>query len=677
MFCSVCGERIRQDAPDEQGEHSGFTAESTDERYRITALVGRRPHVQLFLAVDTLFQRPVTLRDIDVSSLNEMAQAEALRVVQEEYALLRRARIPGLTPVVDIRAANNHLFIVGGWPFPLPETRTPTTPIRTHTLENLLQSGIGLPDELLALSWVRSLCTVVEALHHVSIVPGILDPAAIIVGEAAYTGKPVLTVSWLPQAVRTLFPALPKHPDESLFSAPEVARGQAEPRSDVYSLGALLYLLLTGVAPEASLSTPHPSSQALRDRVPRLSKGSEELVLRALATNPAERFQSAGDMSEALYQHMRTIMSRQRTRATKGNELSQRDQGNGEQDANETGEATVSVVPIRAHLARWHISRQDTRDMSNDIRDLLATSTRQVVEPSPIAPAEEQQAQDNSRESSSTSTPIHDEQAGIGVQRATPIQETQIEDIPTNSFPAQEMPQEVIEPATSEPQAEMQSFASPAAEDGVASIPSSRGRRTISLRERVIGILPALAERSQSGVQTAGQPDERANPSWLARLQSFLVGKPRQHKVAAALIETPLRVQPNQSYTIRIHLMGRNALTPPGAVQGAQEMQVGGLSSLKHEDVVHIEVRSAIYQNYAYVVQRADVQIPGEGFAAEVTIPMQPLTGGQSGRRERLHVFFMNELRQPLYEKPFALEVFISSLVQAGREGHNVLTIPV
>ncbi len=56
---------------------------------------------------------------------------------------------------------------------------------------------------------------------------------------------------------------------------------------------------------------------------------------------------------------------------------------------------------------------------------------------------------------------------------------------------------------------------------------------------------------------------------------------------------------------------------------------------------------------------------------------MQALTTGPSGRRERLHIFFMDAQRQPLYEKPFVIELFISHLVQAGREGHNVLNIPI
>ncbi len=108
----------------------------------------------------------------------------------------------------------------------------------------------------------------------------------------------------------------------------------------------------------------------------------------------------------------------------------------------------------------------------------------------------------------------------------------------------------------------------------------------------------------------------------------------------------------------------------------SKDGSTGGLSSLVEGDLVSIQVRSALYQNYAYVVQKATVQIPENGYAAEVTIPMHPLSHGPSGRRDRLHIFFMDERRRSLYEKPFVIELFISHLVQPGREGHNVLTIP-
>lgn len=69
--------------------------------------------------------------------------------------------------------------------------------------------------------------------------------------------------------------------------------------------------------------------------------------------------------------------------------------------------------------------------------------------------------------------------------------------------------------------------------------------------------------------------------------------------------------------------------------------------------------------------------IPAQGHVAVVTIPMQSLTSAPTGRRDSSHIFFMDERRHPLYEKPFALEVFVSNHVKPGSEGHHVLAIPL
>ena len=93
--------------------------------------------------------------------------------------------------------------------------------------------------------------------------------------------------------------------------------------------------------------------------------------------------------------------------------------------------------------------------------------------------------------------------------------------------------------------------------------------------------------------------------------------------------------------------------------------------------MVQIEVRSVLQQGYTYILQHATVTVPASGYAAEVTIPMQQQPLSTTGRRDRLHIFFLDEHRQPIYEKPFVVELFISPLVQFGREGHQVLTIPI
>ena len=93
------------------------------------------------------------------------------------------------------------------------------------------------------------------------------------------------------------------------YMSPEQATGdrQLDIRSDVYSLGAVLYEMLAGEPPHtgataqaviAKLMTERPTRlRVVRDTVP---EGVEAAVVRALAKAPADRFPSAGDFASAL-----------------------------------------------------------------------------------------------------------------------------------------------------------------------------------------------------------------------------------------------------------------------------------------------------------------------------------------------------------------------------------------
>src|SRR5947209_15831611 len=272
QFCGTCGERIKK---------TGNLAPTPEQapskkRYEITSLVRRRPYVELFFAIDNEHQRAVGIREIDISSLDDAKRSQASYVLQQEYDLLRRHRIHDVMPVIDIHAHEGHVSTVAGWPFAIL-TREQNGESQTHprlqTLQELLQSGIGVPDERLALAWTYRLCRAVAQLHSHQIILGDLDPQAIIVSESSYSALPALMVSWLPPSVRALLPSTSTFTDLLPYSAPETLEGNIEPRSDIYSLGALLYLLLTGQAPIDATQRTQQSLHSPQERNPHLHCG--------------------------------------------------------------------------------------------------------------------------------------------------------------------------------------------------------------------------------------------------------------------------------------------------------------------------------------------------------------------------------------------------------------------
>lgn len=631
-FCAVCGERL-------DGEH--FLTNLLDQeadmasRYRFTSLARKRPFVNLYFASDfeqTARQgqaRMVAIRDIDCTSLGDTALVKAVKAVQQEYDLLRRSDIPYLTLATDLCYAQGHLFVVANQPPEAPSLAgspgmsgggmRDEQSGRLTTLQDYLQSGQGLPTEQRALEWIAQLCEAAHGLHQRQVVIGDLDPFAILYGGvmsdpgAAYLS---LLIAWLPPVLRDMLPVSSELTNSffSYFVAPEVAQGWVDARSDVYSLGAILYLLLTGMPPgettlrnrgrQALLRAPHEING-------QVSAHSSECVMQALALSPSQRFDSAMDFAMALRdpRYRRPLKSA------------------ADDDEDEEGGdvETVRIFPLSwKDIERWRAAHRRA---------------------TPETPA-------------------------LSLDEALAVEDTldigQDDDV--------ENQQE---------EADLVDFSPESSLPHAPTMVQSERANAADWKQRITGILPAISTTMTQTRRVLQAPNAQTGrllrlaqgrSRWINLLKQSLLGQQQQIILAAAIVETPLRVLPDQMYSLRIHVMGRNDLGQTGRSRPAE----GGisLSRMVHGDTVLIEVRSVLQQSYAYIVQRASVTIPAEGYVAEVTIPMQSLSTTPVGRRDRLHIFFLDEQRHPLYEKPFAVEIFVSHHVKRGDEGHHVLTIP-
>jgi serine/threonine protein kinase len=164
---------------------------------------------------------------------------------------------------------------------------------------------LSLPERLVLFGKV---CEAVEAAHEQGIIHRDLKPANILVGE---DGTPVLldfgvAKIFKADACATLTDITLSQPAlmTPQYASPEQIRGESvTPASDIYSLGVLLYELLTGLRPPRVPRRVNP-----RQLVRTLGGDLGHIVVKALSDDPGRRHSSAGELARDVerYVHRRS-----------------------------------------------------------------------------------------------------------------------------------------------------------------------------------------------------------------------------------------------------------------------------------------------------------------------------------------------------------------------------------
>jgi hypothetical protein len=180
-----------------------------------------------------------------------------------------------------------------------------------ETLEKLLARRGALPLEE-AIARVIEACAAVEAAHAADVVHRDIKPANLLLSEAGQmklldfgVAKPGNELDTRDEG-ETGALVLVGTPE---YMAPEQALGKADVRSDVYALGAVLYELCTGTLPHKADGAvallekkqnvaPAPPSLLVKGA----KRSFDRAVLKALAADPAERFQNVAEFRAALSQ---------------------------------------------------------------------------------------------------------------------------------------------------------------------------------------------------------------------------------------------------------------------------------------------------------------------------------------------------------------------------------------
>jgi serine/threonine-protein kinase len=173
------------------------------------------------------------------------------------------------------------------------------------TLKQLIQQQ-GALDEDHALRLAAQLADALEFAHGRHIVHRDVKPQNVLLddtGQAKLTDFGIARVAGTTQVTQTRSVLGTAH-----YISPEQARGgEVDARTDVYSLGVVLFEMLTGRVPfdadtsvAVALKHVEEPPPAVRSVNPRVSIEAEAVVAKALAKDPAERYQTAAEMRDAV-----------------------------------------------------------------------------------------------------------------------------------------------------------------------------------------------------------------------------------------------------------------------------------------------------------------------------------------------------------------------------------------
>ena len=268
-------------------------------RYEIVKRIGGGGMGAVYYAKDrNLGDAPRAVKEMIQTHLDESQQEKAVADFRRESMLLASLEHPSIPTIYDYffddAASRFYLvmkYISGG-----------------DCLARLRNAPMNRLDELTVAEWGAQAADVLEYLHNQRppIIYRDLKPANLMID--GNSGRVMLIdfgiARWVaPQekgvtAVGTMG-----------YAPPELFSGKAEPRTDIYGLGATMFHLLTGSDPQDNplLIFDFSKNPTPRQVNPAVSNEMEWILMRAVEYEPERRFRSAAEMRDSLTQHVERL----------------------------------------------------------------------------------------------------------------------------------------------------------------------------------------------------------------------------------------------------------------------------------------------------------------------------------------------------------------------------------
>ena len=247
------------------------------DKYRLHALLDQHPWGQTFLATHRGIDQQVVIKTLETSDLGPARpQLDAYLLYAKK---LKRFHHPNLSRVISVFEEANQACMVSEY-----IQGAPISPGRKdHPL-----------DEYTAVTYLRQIAKGLHGLHRHGLLHLNLAPSRILIRPN--DGKAVLI------GLNSRFASVDSHRKSNPYFSIEQHQSPPNPNvsSEIYNLAAVLYHLVTGVAPTPACDRAQSPLVKPRTHRPELSADLEIAILSGMAMNPSDRPQRVKDWLQQL-----------------------------------------------------------------------------------------------------------------------------------------------------------------------------------------------------------------------------------------------------------------------------------------------------------------------------------------------------------------------------------------
>jgi hypothetical protein len=271
-----------------------------DDRYELHAVIGEGAFGRVYEGRDRRLERPVAVKVIKPWWAEDPAWVADF---ERETRLLARISDPGIVQIYDVGHAPEGRYYVSEL-------------VSGENLANRLRRGAVAPWQAAGIA--AQLCRALAGAHAQRIVHRDVKPPNILLSNSGQVKVGDFGVAGLAEgssgAGSQTIVGTPS------YMAPEQSRGRpVSPATDVYSAGVVLYEMVAGRRPFSADSAVELALCHLQDAPPPLPASVPEplrqIITRALAKDPAQRYADGGEMADALVDASRRAGERAQKRA--------------------------------------------------------------------------------------------------------------------------------------------------------------------------------------------------------------------------------------------------------------------------------------------------------------------------------------------------------------------------